>query len=83
MNKEVKIILRGLRQYADPPSSFTMVENNHIRVRWDMTNDNGDRVTVKDTLAGSASDVNWIHSHRRQLQRKFKELNISTEVNHI
>jgi hypothetical protein len=83
MRKEVKDVLRGLRQYADPPSSFSMVQNNHIRVRWDMTNDDGERVTVKDTISVTATDKNWIHSHRRQLQRKFKELNISTVVTHI
>jgi hypothetical protein len=83
MRKEVKTVLRGLRQYADPPSSFSIVQRNHIRVSWDMTNDDGERVTVKDTLSGTPTDTNWIHSHRRQLQKKFNELKISTEVNHI
>ena len=83
MHKEVKSVLKGLRQYADPPSSFSMVQRNHIRVSWDMTNDDGERVTVKDTISGTARDTNWIHSHRKQLKRKFKDLNISTEVTHI
>ena len=83
MQKEIRNVLRGLRGYADPPSSFTMVQRNHIRVSWDMTNDDGERVTIRTTIGSSPSDPYWMKSHKKQLQQRFKELNIPTEVNHI
>ena len=83
MRKEVKTVLKGLQVYADPPSSFEIRCNKHFNVSWEMLNDDGMRVKVKTVLGSSPSDHFWMNSHKRQLQRRFKELNISTEVNHI
>jgi hypothetical protein len=49
MRKDIKEVLRLLRQYADPPSSFSMVHRKHLRVSWNMTNDDGEKVTVSTT----------------------------------
>ena len=83
MRKDVKEVLRVLRQYADPPSSFSMVHRKHLRVSWNMTNDDGEKVTVSTTIANSPSDRNWRKHHTQQLKRRFTELNISKEVTHI
>ena len=83
MHKDVKDALKGLKIYADPPSSYKIAQNRHLRVSWEMVNDDGQRVKVQETISVTPSDENWIHSHRRRLGRKFKELNISKEVTHI
>ena len=83
MSKEVNRVLRGLRQYADPPSSFNVHQNKHIKVKWEMLNDNGKRVTVTTVMGWTPRDCNWMKSHKKQLQHTFRELHISTEVNHI
>ena len=83
MCKEVKNVLKGLRQYADPPSSFDIRCRKHFRVSWDMTNDDGEKVTVRTTIGSSPNGAFWMKNHKRQLKRTFRELNISTEVTHI
>ena len=79
----MKSVLKGLRQYADPPSSFDIRCNKHFRVTWEMLNDDGDRVKVGVTLGVSPNKYFWKKTHKRQLQNRFNELNISTEVTHI
>jgi hypothetical protein len=83
MSKEVKSVLRGLRRYADPPSSFEIRCKKHFRVSWEMLDDDGMKVTVRTTIGWSPSDPYWRNSHKQQLRRRFNELNISTEVTHI
>ena len=81
--KEIRTVLRGLRKFADPPSSFEMVQNKHIRVKWDMKNDSGETVTLRATIGWSPSDPSWFKSHKKQMERKFKEMNISEDINYI
>lgn len=81
--KEIRTILRGLRKLADPSSSFEMVQNKHIRVKWDMKNDSGETVTLRATIGWSPSDPSWFKSHKKQMKRKFKEMNISRDIDYI
>ena len=83
MHKEVKDVLKGLREYADPPSSFTMVQNNHLKLSWEMKNDNGEKVLVRSCLSVTPSDTNWMYSHKRSLRIEFNRLNITTDIDHI
>ena len=83
MHKEEKDTVKGLREYADPKSSFNVEHGKHLKVTWDMTNDDGEPVSVLCIMAKSPSDWRWKHNHQRNLKRTFRELNISTEVTHI
>ena len=82
-NKVVKGVLKGLQQYADPPSSFSIRYRKHLRVSWEMLNDKNNRVKVMVTLPVTPSDVKWIYQHLIQVKKRFRELGISTEVTHI
>jgi len=66
-----------LRQYAEPSSSFSVIKSKHIRVSWTMLNDAGETAEVRTTLPSSPRDENWMHSHRRQLRKAFKDLKIT------
>ena len=81
--KEIRTVLRGLRKFADPPSSFEMVQSRHIRVKWDMKNDSGETVTVRTIIGLSPSDPSWFKSHKKQMERKFKEMNISEDIDYV
>ena len=83
MSRDVKRVMNGLRRYADPPSSFEVRSNKHYRVSWEMTTVDGDKVNVQTTLSMSPKGNYWMDNHKRQLEQKFRELNISTEVTHI
>lgn len=77
-------VVERLRKFADPPTSFSIIENNHYKVSWDMTNDDGERVTVRKTIGPNfEKNTSWKDAHKEQLQLRFEELNISTEVTHI
>ena len=36
MNKEVKGVVKSIREYSNPPSSFHVEVGSHIKVSWDM-----------------------------------------------
>ena len=82
-NKDVKEVLKGLEQYADPASSFNVRCRKHFRVSWEMLNDNEEKVKVMVTVPTSPSYGHWKHQHRVQLKKRFRELNISSDVTHI
>jgi len=81
--KEIRTVLRGLRKFADPPSSFEKVQNKHIRVKLNMKNDSGETVTVRATIGSSSSDPSWFKNHKKQMERQFKEMNISEDIDYI
>ena len=83
MSKDIKRVLKGMKRYANPPSSYGFRLNKHYRVSWKMLNDNGEIVTVRTTIGSSPHGACWMRNHKTQLKRTFRELNISTEVNHI
>jgi len=75
--------MSGLRRYADPPSSFEVRCRKHYRVSWKMNTMDGDKVNVRTTLSMSPKNNYWMENHKKQLQKKFNELNISNDVTHI
>ena len=83
MHKEVRDVVKGLQIYADPPSSFCIEQNSHLKVSWEMVNDDGERVRVLCYLGVTPSDWRWKQNHQQNRKRTFRELNISTEVTHI
>lgn len=83
MKKEVKTVLKSLKKYANPVSSFVVVQRNHIRVTFQMINDFGERVTIKTTLGVSPRDTSWTDSFKKQMTKKFAKLNISQEFAYI
>ena len=80
MHKEVRDAVKGLREYADPKSSFEVSYGNHVKVSWDMTNDDGERVTVQYFMGLTPSDWRWRLNHRQSLRKVFRENNITCEV---
>ena len=83
-NEDMQRVIKLLQEFADPKNSFSIIEKNHFKVSWDMTNDDGERVTVRRKLPHNfGKRKTWKETHKKQLQHRFKELNISTEVNHI
>jgi hypothetical protein len=80
MRKEVKTVLKGLQEYADPKSSFKVQKGNHLKVSWDMTNDNGEQVNVLYVMGCTPSDGRWKFNHRQSLRKVFRENNITCEV---
>ena len=83
MCKDAMITVQGLREYADPVSSFDVRHRKHYRVCWEMLNDDKVKVKVMVTVPTSPSCSHWKHQHRLQLKKRFRELNISREVTHI
>ena len=80
MHKDVRDAVKGLRQYADPKSSFDVSWGKHLKVSWDMTNNDGEQVNVLYVMSGSPSDGRWKSNHRQSLRKVFRENNISKEV---
>ena len=80
MNKEVKDTVKGLRAYANPKSSFNVQKGKHIKISWDMNNDDGEPVNVLYVMSGSPSDYRWRLQHQQSLRRVFRENNITCEV---
>ena len=72
MRKDVRTVLKGLRNLADPPSSFEIVWSKHIKVKWDMNNDLGKRVTLKTTLGATPSSAHWFKEHKRVIHKNFR-----------
>ena len=66
-----------------PPSSFTIHSRKHFRVSWKMTNDLGDPVRVKVTVPMSPSTNRWCEYHKFQVKQRFRELNITRDVDHV
>ena len=83
MHKEVKDVVKGLQIYANPPSSFCIQQKSHLKMSWEMFNDDGERVRVPCILPVSPSIWRWKENHQRNLKRTFRERNISTEITHI
>ena len=81
--KEVKTVLKGLRNLADPPSSFKVVQSKHYRVRWDMKNDTGETVGMKATISGTPSDRSWKRIHKSDMRRQFRDKNVTNEIDYI
>ena len=80
MHKDVRDTVNGLQRYADPKSSFSVSQGKHIKVSWEMTNDDGERVNVLYVMSVTPSDARWILNHRQSLRRMFRENNITCDV---
>ena len=48
-----------------------------------MKNDSGETVTLRATIGWSPSDPSWFKSHKKQMERQFKEMNISEDIDYI
>ena len=46
VHKEVRDVMKGLQVYADPQSSFKVEHGKHLKITWDMINDDGEPVSV-------------------------------------
>ena len=80
LHKDVKDAVKGLRVYADPKSSFKVQKGNHLKISWDMTNDEGEQVNVLYVMGCTPSDARWKLQHQQSLRRVFRENNISCQV---
>jgi hypothetical protein len=80
MHKDVRDTVKGLKRYADPQSSFDVSTGKHIKVSWEMTNDDGEPVNVLLVMSVSPSDARWMLNHRQSLRRMFRENNITCDV---
>ena len=80
MHREVKDTVKGLREYADPKSSFNVEHGKHLKISWDMINDDGERVNVLYVMGCTPSDYRWKLQHQQSLRKVFRENNISCEV---
>ena len=83
MNKEVRNVVKSLRGFANPKSSFNVVYGKHLKVRWNMPNDIGDQVKVLICVGKTPSDHRWRRNLRQSLRRTFRERNISEDVGSI
>jgi len=80
MHKDVRDTVKGLQRYADPKSSFDVSKGKHLKITWDMTNDDGEPVRVLCVMGVSPSDARWMLNHRQSLRRVFRENNITCDV---
>ena len=80
MHREVRDTVKGLREYADPKPSFKIEYGKHLKITWDMTNDDGESVTVQYFMGLTPSDYRWRQNHQKSLRKVFRQNNISTEV---
>ena len=76
-------MVKGLQMYADPPSSFRIDKNSHLKLSWEMVNDDGERVRVFHFMGLTPSDWRWKENSLKSLKRTFRKLNISKEVTDI
>ncbi len=80
--KQTRKIIKAMKAYADPPTSFVVIHNTHIKVSWTMVNDQGKKVRIIQVLSSSPRSLDYhIISARNCLRRTFKQNNITQEVN--
>ena len=80
--KQTRKIIKAMKAYADPPTSFVVIHNTHIKVSWTMLNDQGKKVRIIQVLSSSPRSLDYqIISARKCLRRTFKQNNITQEVN--
>ena len=79
MKKEVKEVVDGLREIADPPESFRLWQNGHYHITLEVKDLNGNQSKLRFPVPYSPSDFRWRLAFRTQLRRKIFEQNANTQ----
>ena len=76
MRKDVRDTVKELQGFANPPCSFRVEQNNHLKVTWNMFDNKGNPMKIVCVLGVSPSDNQWKMRHNKNLRRIFRERNI-------
>ena len=80
MRKEIREVVNGLREIADPPESFKVWRNGHYQVSLEVKDLNGNQTILRFPMPFSPSDYKWRLAFRTQLRHKILEQNANAAL---